>query len=304
VERVHRQPEGIAEVPPAHSAGGSAGLPLPQTEELNRLGELREIYTPDPSSRRRNARLLWAGIAVGLLGLAPVIVAWATGDFKKNGAAAVAGLLLSALFLPWCGWRLRQLARGSRARILVFTDGLARFDGPGLATCRWDEIETVQGVVKTYRVDAATVGTRFIITIKFGASKELRIDGAKDHLAGMDVLYQRLCSETGRHLLPRCYTAIEAGQTVTFGVLGISKLGLHWGRHVLAWNDTENIDFQDGLRIRNPNTWPLHPWVRLVDFAIPNHVVFLRLAEHYVKDNGRGSVPPWTNPQAPQGDHQ
>jgi hypothetical protein len=161
-----------------------------------------------------------------------------------------------------------------------------------LLTCRWDEIETVQGIVKTYRVDFAPVGSRFIITVTFGAGGGMRIDGAKDHLAGMDVLYHRICAESGRHLLPRFAAAIEAGQTVTFGELGISKVGLHWGRHVLAWDDTENIEFKDGLRIRNPNTWPLHPWVRLVDFAIPNQLVFLRLAEHYVRANKQDSVPP------------
>src|SRR5262249_11545371 len=108
---------------------------------------------------------------------------------------------------------------------------------------------------------------------------------------GMDVLYQRIVAESARHLLPRFSAAIEAGQTVTFGGLGISKLGIHWGRHVLAWGDAENIEFKDGLRIRNPNTWPLHPWVRLADFAIPNQPIFLRLAEHYGRANKQGSVP-------------
>lgn len=286
------KPEGTAGVPPADLTGGQAGLFLRQAEELNRLGELQQTYTPDPSSRRRNARLLWAGIAVGMLGLVPLVVALATGDFRKHGGGAAAGLFLSALFLPWCAWRLRQLAQGSRVRILVFTEGLARFDGQCLLTCRWDEIETVQGIVKTYRVDLATVGSRFIITVQFGAEGEMHIDGAKEHLAGMDVLYQRICAESSRHLLPRFSAAIEAGQTVTFGELGISKSGLHWGRHVLAWDDTENIEFKDGLRIRNPNTWPLHPWVRLVDFAIPNQPVFLRLSEHYVRANKQDSVRP------------
>jgi hypothetical protein len=292
VEPDHRKPEGIARAP-AEWTAGTAGLSLPQAEELNRLGEFREVYTPDSSSRRRNARLLWAGVALGALGLAPVLAALATGDFQKHGSAAVAGLCLSALFLPACAWRLRQLARGRRVRLLVFAEGLARFDGQRLLACRWDEIESVQGVVTTYRVDFATVGSRFRITIRFGAGGELRIDGARDHLAGMDALYQRICAESTRHLLPRCYAAIEAGETVPFGVLGISKQGVHWGKHVLAWDDTANIAFKDGLSIRNPNTWPLHPWVRLVDLAIPNHLVFLRLAEHYLGGNGRGSVPGW-----------
>jgi hypothetical protein len=265
-----------------------AGFSLPPAGELNRLGELQQVYAPDPSSRRRNARLLWVGIVLGMLGLVPVIVAVATGDLRKNGGGAVAGLLLAALFLPWCGLRLRQLARGSRVRIFVFTEGLAQFNGRCLLACSWNEIETVAGIVKTYRLDFAPVGSRFIITIKFGAGKEMRIDGAKEHLASMDDLYRRVCTESARHLLPRYQAAVEAGQTMTFGMLGISKSGLHWGRHVLAWDDTTNIDINDGIRIRNPHTWPLYPWVRLIDFAIPDQLVFLHLAEYYMRDKGWG----------------
>jgi hypothetical protein len=257
-----------------------------QAEELKRLGPLRETYASDPSSRRRNARLLWVGFTFFLLlGLLLVIVPFLPPP-KGVAPTPPALLLLFALFLGFfvaaCGWRLRQLARGSRVRVFVCTEGLARFDGERLLTCRWDEIETVQQIVKTYRVDFAPVGTRFIITVKFGTDNEMRIDGAKEHLAGMNVLYQRIGAESGRHLLPRYFAAVEAGQTVTFGVLGISKQGLHWGRHVLAWDDPKNVEFKDGVRIRNPNTWPFHPWLRLMDFAVPNHLVLLRLAEHYM----------------------
>jgi hypothetical protein len=263
---------------------------LRQAEELDRLGQLQETYTPDPSSRRKNARLLWVGIAVGLLGLLPVIVLLATGDFKKNAGGAIAGLCLAALFLPWCGWRLRQLARGGQVRILVFAEGMARFDGRSLLTCRWDEIDSVQGIVKTYHVHGAPVASRLILTVQIRDRKQLRLDGAREHLLGLEVLMQRIGAESSRYLLPRFLDAIEAGQTVPFGVLGLSKLGLHWGKHVLAWDDTENIDFKDGWRVRNPTTWPLHPWVRLVDFPIPNNLVFLRLVDHYLKENGRDSV--------------
>ena len=269
------------------------GLSLVQSEEVTRLGQLQETYAPDRSSCRRNARLLWVGIAVGVLGLVPVPIFLASRDFKKDGGGLVAGLFLAALFLPWCGWRLRQLARGSRVRVLVFEEGLARVDGEGLRTCRWDEIETVQGNVKTYHVNSAAVGSRFMITVEFGGGKQIRLDSAKEHLAGMDGLYLRIGSESCRHLFPRLQAAIDAGQTVPFGVWGMSKSGVHWGRHVLAWDDAENIDFQDDLRVRNPNTWPLHPWVRLADCPMPNQLVFLRLAEHYLRENGRDSAAPW-----------
>jgi hypothetical protein len=280
-------------VSPPEVPGGIPGLSLRQAEALTGLGQLQETYTPDPSLRRRNARLLWAGIVVGLLGLLPIPAFLVSRDFKKDGGGLVGGLFLAGLFLPWCGWRLRQLARARRVRILVFEEGLARVDGASLLACRWDEIETVQGNVKTYHVNFAPVGSRHLITIRFGGGKQMHMDSAKEHLLGMDGLYQRICSESCRHLFPRLKAAMEAGETVTFGDWGLSKWGLHWGRHVLAWDDAENIDCKEGLRIRNPHTWPLHPWVRLADAPIPNPLVFKRLADHYLRENGRDSVTPW-----------
>jgi hypothetical protein len=276
-----------------------SGLSLQHAEELNRLGTLQETYASDPASRGRNARLLWVGFTVFLL-LGLLLVASPFLPRPKDVAPTpLPVLILFGLFLGFflvaCGWRLRQLARGGRVRVLVFTEGLARFDGTSLSTGRWDEIETVEGIVKTYQVNSAPVGSRFLLTVKFADGKQMRIDAARDHLGGMHALYQRICVESTRHLLPRCCTAIESGQTVPFGVLGVSKAGLHWGKHVLAWNDSENVDLKERLRIRNPNTWPLHPWVRLVDFAIPNQLVFLRLVEHYARDHGQGTVPSWAN---------
>src|SRR5207302_481715 len=143
-------------------------------------------------------------------------------------------------FVAACGWRLRQLARGGRVRVLVFEDGLARFGGESLWTCRWDEIETVLGVVKAYHLHGAPVGARFVVTVQCGGGKHLRLDEAKEHLTGLRTLYLRIADETSRRLLPRLAADIDAGQTVPFAPLALSAAGIHWGKHVLAWGDTEN----------------------------------------------------------------
>jgi hypothetical protein len=248
---------------------------------------LQLVHLPDPSSRGRNARLLWVGFIVFLLLGLLLLAAPFLPPPKDVPPTPLPVLLLFGVFVGFflvaCGWRLGQLAGGSRIRVLVFAEGLARFDGDDLLTCRWDEIESVQGVVKTYVLHGAPVGSRFIITVEIGGGRVMRLDGAKGHLTGMDVLFRRVSEESGRRLLPRLLAAVEAGETVPFGVLGVSKAGLHWGKHVLAWGDAKNVDFRDGLCVRNPNTWPLHPWVRLADFSVPNHLVLLRLADHYVR---------------------
>src|SRR5262249_9946458 len=218
-------------------------------------------------------------------------------------AGIVLGDLAIALILAACVWKLRRLARAARGWILVFAEGLARYDWQSLVTRRWEEIESVQGII--YKAPTP-FASHVIVTMPGG--KEMRTYWAKKHLAEGQALFQRLAEESTRHLLPRSFAAVEAGATVTFQapttgwvggtgvwsrlVLGISKSGLHWGTYVFPWDDMENIDCTAGLRVRSPGQTKLalfHSWIPVADIPIPNSLVFLRLAEHYLRENGRQS---------------
>jgi hypothetical protein len=265
-----------------------------QAEELNRLGQLRETYTPDPSS----SRLLWIAFLVFFL-LFGLLVAAIPFLPPPRGVPPVSiPLVLSlvsvcALIVGASVWRLRRLACESKARILVFAEGLARFDGRSLLAFRWEDIERVQGFLyKAPRPFAC----RVIITDKAG--KQIRMYWGKERLVDANLLVQRVSEETSRYLFPRFMAAMEAGETVSFdpqmvgvAALQMSKRGIHWGKHEVAWGDTEVLDCKDGLRLRTP-TGLVRPWVRLEDIPIPNYLVFTRLAEHYMRENRRDSASP------------
>lgn len=286
---------------PARLPGGISDLSAPQAQELNRLGQLQEMYTPDTSSR-----ILWICFLVFFLlfGLLVSAIPFLPPPQGVPPASPLVVLLIVAvvgLIVAACLWRLRRLARERRLRILVFADGLARFDGESLSTGRWEEIESVQGILykapKAFAID-------IIIMIRGG--KRIRARWLNDHVALGQALFRRVAEESSRHLLPRCFAALEAGQTIIFQapdaawlggiaswsrvVLGISKSGLHWGTQILAWDNPEQIDFKDGLRIHPQGQTRLAlvaPWVHLADIPIPNSLVFLRLAEHCLRENGR-----------------
>jgi hypothetical protein len=256
-------------------------------DELNRLGALLEAYEPDSSSRRKNARLLWVGIAIGVLGLVLAIAIQRSRREEDRVQGALAGTLLAILLLPACTWRLLQLARGARVRILLCTEGLARQDDQDLVTCRWEEIDSVEGILKRVQV-STSVGCRIIITLRLRNGTSIRMDSAKEHLVGLNVLYYRIVTETSRHLLPRCLAAVEAGETVSFGVFRLSKSGLQWGNRLYAWDDRERLDLRDGLQIRDKNRL-FHPWIRLGDIPVPNELVFLQLVGHYLQNTRQRS---------------
>lgn len=283
------RPEVAAEAPTAGLASHMPSLSSLQSEELNRLGPLREIYAPDQPTLRRNFRLLWAGIGIGTLGLVLLPVALTSRDPEMAEIRWLLGavfLFMAALFLPWCGWRMRQLARGAQVRILVHAEGMAKFDGEGLLTCRWDEIETVEVKTVSYLVYFVPVGSRSVISVNWAHEKQIRIDEAREPLADLAVLFQRISEESARHLVSRFLAATEAGETLTFGEFKLSKSGLHWGSHFFPWDDSKNLDFKEGLRIRHPEAL-LHPWWRLeeLQFPIPNRLVLSCLAEHYMSEN-------------------
>jgi len=288
--------------PSVPTAGALPALPLRHAEELERLGQVQETYRPDPSS----SRLLWTGFLTFflLLGLLVLAIPFLPKPKDVPPASLPVVLLVDSvicLILVGCVWRLRQLSAEKRVRIVVLTEGVARFDGKSLLTCRWDEIESVQGIIHK---GPQPFASHVLITIR--GEKQIRTYWAKEHLAVGEALFRRISEETCRPLLPSCLAAVEAGQTVTFRALdaarwgglaawsgielGISKSGLHWGKRIVAWDDANNIDFKDGLRIRSQHQTRFglfHPWIRLADIPIPNSLVFMRLAEHYLRRNGQ-----------------
>jgi hypothetical protein len=257
-----------------------ANLSARHAEELNRLGQLQQIYSSDPASRRRNARILWVGIGVGLLGLAISVIILVGGRLQKDGGALVSGLLMAAFFLPLCGWRLRELARGSRVQVLVFSQGMAYYDRENLLACRWEEIESVQGTLKNVQV-SGSVGARFRITVQISGGKQVRLDAAREHMAGMDVLFQRISAESNRHLFPRLLKAVESGETVPFGELAISRQGVHHRERLLHWEEVGSVSNAHFLFIRRKDAGRMDFWSRR-GFLIPNLEVFLGLAKYYL----------------------
>jgi hypothetical protein len=286
--------------PPVVAKSSLPDLSLRQAEEVKHLGELQESYTPDTSSR-----LLWVGfmlffLLLGLLVLAIPFLPRAKGVPPASLPVVLLILLVIGLMLVGCFWRLRRLSWERRVRLLLFAEGLAQFDGKSLQSGRWEDIESVQGLV--YKAPRA-FASHVIITLRGGQT--IRMFWARERVAIGEALYRRLSEESGRYLLPRCFAAVEAGQTVTFSapdaawlggiapwsriVLGISKSGLHWGKQVVTWDDAANIDWNDGVRIRTQHQTGLgafHSWVRLADIPIPNSLVCLRLAEHYLRKSG------------------
>jgi hypothetical protein len=263
---------------------GLEHLSSEQAAELAALGPPLEVIRPDSSSRRRNAGMLWAGIGVGLLGLTAAVgvaveasrAAGAEAVSRGFGAACMG--LFGVFFLSACGWRLRQLHRGRGVVVLACRDGLARLNGNELFACRWDEIEEVEGRASRFQ---AQIGRRVILTVRT-ARGALRLDTAREHLPGLEALYARVGIESAGRQVPRMLAAIEAGQTVPFGRLGLSSAGVHCGDRLLPWGEVASLSVHEALRIQRRGAGRLDWWHRAT-FLVPNLHAFLRVVEHHLR---------------------
>ncbi len=284
----------------ADETADELGLSVEQTNEMKALGQLQETYSPNPSSRRGNVLLLWVGIMISLLLLgSPVYVLFFKPEIRADDPQrkkkesndefmVIFGPLVGIFWLVACGWRLGQLARGQRVRILVFEDGLARFDGNSLASCRWDDIQTVERKNYSYSARGIPVATRSVISLGLANGGQIVIDTSRDHLAGIESLHQRISQETTNRLLPRTIAAIDAGQIVSFGQLSVSRQGLHFkGDQILAWSMVESISSKPPLRIRAKNGSWLDYWNRWSrrGFKIANLEVFFLVTQHYFQQD-------------------
>jgi hypothetical protein len=109
----------------------------------------------------------------------------------------------------------------------------------------------------------------------------------------MEHLYRVIGIASGSYLLPRFQAAVDSGLSVEFGDVGLSRQGIHWGPHLLAWSDIDRINLEDGLHIESKKAGALNIW-NLKRFSIRNEWVFQILADRQLRKAADGPpAPSW-----------
>jgi hypothetical protein len=86
-----------------------------------------------------------------------------------------------------------------------------------------------------------------------------------------------------RSLIPKTQAQWDAGESVWFGVVSLSPVGIHWRKEVLPWGDVESVKPE-----RNDNDIVIRQkgqfvWKELDGLAIPNSALFFQLVREKVR---------------------
>ena len=240
---------------------------------VRQLGPAIEDYRADfLRVRTRQVTGSW----ISLTGAGLMVVALMLGGATSSrivwialGSSLLLGiaLLLAGLWLVAYSWRARL------TRFVVFERGFA-FQRPHQVECvRWDALSSVR--MKSWQ----WWGTR-IFRCQLALKDGNRISFAKNTIdfPGIAHLCDRIQVELTSRQFPPALEAFEQGETLQFGPISVSSLGITKSGKCLPWSEIEKIQLQNGCLVILQSTNSL-VWPHATPNTVPNVFVFLTLVQ-------------------------
>jgi hypothetical protein len=222
----------------------------------------------------RNAEtwaLLLFGLAVGGLGAA----SWHALYLRPRGDprpwfAAIAGSLVGLVSLVM-GIR----SAFTRARVLMYSQGLVVVRRRHTVVCRWDEIETL---MHSCWCKNQHDGNRPLFhKLRIGLQNGEQVVFRSYELGRYEALQAMIEAATLELLTKRAAAACAAGAIVHFGSLGASADGIHQGKNLLRWHDIAVIGYSSWhVVIRKEGQ--ARPWVQVAKSKVANVRALVALA--------------------------
>ncbi len=232
----------------------------------------------------------WASLIVGLLGVlsAPALGLLALflgyDAYTRHGLARVdnavtlplllagAALVIGALAL-WEAWRRWPVAAA------LYEDGFAYNQRKGLQQTRWDQVEAVwQNVTKHY-YNGIYTGTTHVYTVRTQDQTKFVLD---DKLQKVEDLGRAVQQGASNALFPRYIQALQSGQRLNFGPLGLDREKLYSGNKELPWSEIKAIKVDRGtISVKKEKGW--FSWASVTVPQIPNFFIFLEIVSRLTK---------------------
>jgi len=221
--------------------------------------------------------------ALGLI-VSGMIIAIGVAMVFGGGATAASGEGDAAIFLimgliygvPGALWFI-SILRKRGLRVLVFPEGLAYTRRSRTEIIRWDEVAAVwQGI------------TRVQYTFTVRSCKVQLDDGRKytfnNALRNVTELIATIQQEVTPRILARASDAYDAGETIPFGKLGVSKAGISRGKQTLPWDQVKRVTVDKGvITVRKQGS--LLKWASVPVAEMPNFFVFASLVGSKASDS-------------------
>ncbi len=231
----------------------------------------------------------WTAVIVGaiLIAAAPVLmlVALFLGyqAFSQHGLmrvddGAVIPLLVVAVVVVFFGalvlfnaWRTWPLAA------VLYEDGLALNRRQGLQMVRWNQVDSVKQAITRHYYNGVYTGTTHVYTVETKDHVKVQLN---DQLAKIEDLGRAVQQGVSSALWPQYEQALEAGQRLSFGPLGLDSERLYSGNKVLPWSEIKAISIKKGvISVKKEKGW--FNWASVTVPQIPNFFIFLEIASRF-----------------------
>ena len=242
------------------------------------LGALKSDHTPSQQSRRNsligNALLVAVGLA---LIVGPFIFLTYFSSRGSSDGSSIIPVCFGCFAVPFGLFGLFGVWRNRQVGAALYENGFAYVDRNGLQQVSWNDIDAVwQNITKHYRRGTYT-GTTYIYTVQTRDKKRIVLD---NKLAGIEQLGNEVVRGSSIALFPRYWQALQNGQRLTFGPLGIDKQGLYSGNKSLQWSEIKAIKIQQGtISVKKEGGW--FNWASVTVPQVPNFYIFYDLVRRF-----------------------
>ena len=246
------------------------------------LGQLKSEH---PSKKGK-----WASLIMGVLGAvaAPLFLllalwlgydAYTRHGLVRVGDAVVIPLIIAAVALVigvlalWEAWRAWPLAA------VLYEDGFALNTRKGLQQVRWDQISAVWQSVTKHYYNGIYTGTTHLYTVQTKDKAKIALN---DRLNKIEDLGRGVQQGASNALFPIYVQALQSGQRLSFGPLGVDAQKLYSGKKELPWSEIKAVKIQKGvISIKKEKGW--FSWASVTVPQVPNFFIFLEIISRLTK---------------------
>jgi hypothetical protein len=257
----------------------------PLSDRTSALGRPLQAYPPSATQKYNPliSTLIYGILALGFFFIGRPLLLRGAGPFPAFDDPQLAPfgtiftLALPGLFALLAVVELTRTALNWRKVTVVYERGLAFYDWRGWREWRWEEIEAIRlKVTRHYYQNIIPLGTTRHYTVTDRSGKALPLDRAvTDFQELMDTIERTV----NRLISERMLEAYNAGQSVHFGPIQISRDGLVCRRKFYAWAEVEAVTVADGRIAISRKNGGFFSGARVDAAKVPNLAVLLRLLD-------------------------
>jgi len=245
------------------------------------LGALQAVH--DRKGRKTNLiaavlfALLGLGLAVAGVGYSLYeVYSFGSSRWDNVMPALLLGLGLGGLFFVIGAWSLFSLWRSWKLTVGRYDQGLAVVSNSGVQQLRWDQISEIYQQVTRHYTNGVYTGTTHRYTIVVDGKKQ----AFDDKLKNVEELGNAIQDGVSAAIFPRYAAAINNGQRVNFGPLGIDKDNIYAWKKSVPWSEIKAVKIERGsISIKKEGGW--FSWAAVTVPQVPNFWVFYALIRNF-----------------------